>query len=312
MTGTVLAVALSVASAFAYALGAVLQQRHADRPTRALLRTPLWWAAIGLNGVGAVLHVVALPYGPLMLVQSFGVLTLALAVPIGAMAERRRVTRTDGIATAMVMAGLLGVLLLTGSGAGASALATGELIGLLLATAAALTALGHRGHLPGASGLWLALAGGIAFGVSSAVTQTITVHVTADGPAALTRPGVIVAALAVAALSTAGLMFAQRSYRSGLGAPLAVSNIANPVAAAAIGVLLLGEGAGIDGVAVALALAAAAVTAVGVYLLTKASHEPSTTREAHRAPRPLVPAAPAEPRVLVSATSDRTAATFGR
>jgi ABC-type enterobactin transport system permease subunit len=96
-------------------------------------------------------------------------------------------------------------------------------------------------------------------------------------------------------------MFAQRSYRSGLGAPLAVGNIANPVAAAAIGVLLLGEGAGIDGVAVALALAAAAITAVGVYLLSNASHEPSTTREAHRAPHPLVPAAPAEPRVLVSA-----------
>ena len=301
MTGTALAVALSVASAFAYALGAVLQQHHADRPTRALLRTPLWWTAIGLNAVGAVLHVVALPYGPLMLVQSFGVLTLALAVPIGAMANRRPITGTEGVATAMVMAGLLGVLLLIGSTAGASALTTAELIGLLLPTAAALTALGDRGHVDGASGLWLALASGIAFGVSSAVSQTITVHLTADGLGALTQPGVIVAVLAVAALSTAGLMFAQRSYRGGLGAPLAVSNIANPAVAAAIGVVLLGEQAGTDGTGAALALIAGAITAVGVYLLSSPPPQPSATaRPASRGPHNPVAVAPAKSRVLVS------------
>jgi hypothetical protein len=99
------------------------------------------------------------------------------------------------------------------------------------------------------------------------------------------QPGVIVVVLAVAALSTAGLMFAQHSYRGGLGAPLAVSNIANPVAAAAIGIVLLGGRAGTDGIAAALALIAAGITAVGVYLLSSAPHHPSTTaRTASRPP----------------------------
>ena len=277
LTGTTLAVALSVASAFAYALGAVAQQRQADQPLRTLLGSPFWWVAIGLNGAGGVLHVVALPYGPLMLVQSFGVLTLALAVPFGAMANRRRTTGAERLATALVVAGLLGLLLLIDSSTGAGALDTGQLIGLLLVTAAALAVLGQRGQGAGASGLWLAVASGVAFGVSSAVSQTITVHVAADGLGALLRPTVVMALLAVAALSTAGLLFAQRSYRGGLGAPLAVSNIANPVAAAAVGVLLLGERIGANGTGVLLALLAAVITAVGVNLLSAAPREPRTT-----------------------------------
>lgn len=315
LTGTSLAVALSVASAFAYALGAVLQARHADRAMRTLLRTPLWWVAIGLNGAGAVLHVVALPYGPLMLVQSFGVLTLALAVPFGAMANRRRTTGTERLATVLVVAGLLGLLLLIDSSTGATALTTVQLIGLLLATTVVLTALGQRGRLVGASGLWLAVAGGVAFGVSSAVSQTVTVHVAADGLGAFLRPSAVVAVLAVAALSTAGLVFAQRSYRNGLGAPLAVSNIANPVAAAAVGVLLLGERIGADGTDVMLALLAAVITAVGVHLLSTAPSElPGGSRSespaAPQADRPLD--APGEPAAVLPAVRPVLVGASGR
>lgn len=262
LTGTALAVALCVASAFAYALGAVLQQRLADRPTRELVRMPGWWVAIGLNGVGAVLHVVALPYGPLLLVQSFGVLTLALAVPFGAMAARRRTTSGERVATTLVVGGLLGLLLVTGSGAGAVALSTGGMVGVLLVTSVGLAVLAAR------SGLWLAAASGVAFGVSSAVTQTVTVHVTAGGVGALLRPDVAVAVLAVAALTTAGVLFAQRSYRDGLGAPLAVSTIVNPLAAAVIGMVLLGERVGADASGVLAAIAAATAAAVGVHLLS--------------------------------------------
>ncbi|WP_158847823.1 DMT family transporter [Saccharothrix deserti] len=270
-TGTALAVTLCVASAFAYALGAVVQQRLADRPTRTLVRTPLWWGAIGLNGLGAVLHVVALPYGPLVLVQSFGVLTLALAVPMGAVAQRRRITGTESVATTLVVAGLLGLLLSTGSGHGAVALSGGQLSGLLSVTAAALILLGYRGRAAGASGLWSAVAGGTAFGVSSAVSQTVAVHVTTDGLDALLRLDVLAAVVAIAALATAGVFFTQRSYRSGLGAPLAISNIANPVSAAAIGVVLLGERLGTDVNSVLLALVAALAAVIGVHLLSVAS-----------------------------------------
>ncbi len=270
-TGSLLvAVALSVASSVVYAAAAVRQERLAAGSMSNLARDARWWAAIALNGVGAVLHLVALRYGPLSLVQPLGVLTLVLAVPFAASAGRRGVTAAERRGMALTVAGLLGLFLVIGSGGGVDTLTGYQLVVLLSATAAALAALGGRSRVPGASGLWAATAGGIAFGVSSAVSQTIAVHVSADGLAAVARPVVVVATVAVAALSTAGLLFTQRSYRAGLAAPLAVGTLANPVAAAAIGLVLLGERIAAGTVGVLRALVAAAVAAVGVALLSAA------------------------------------------
>ena len=281
MTSPAIAVALCVASALAYAAAAVLQERVAHRSIGALLRMPLWWAAIGLNGVGAALHVVALRYGALSLVQPFGVLTLVLAVPFGAMLVRRAVTRVEWHGMAMTVFGLGGILVLVGAADAIGALDPGQLIGLLLVTAAVLTALGGWSAVPGASGLWAASAGGVAFGVSSALTQTVAVHVTSAGLGALLRPTVAVAAVAVAVLSGAGLLFTQRSYRDGLAAPLAVSTLANPVAAAVIGLVLLREQIAGGAVGVVVAGFSALAAGIGVGLLARA--------RAGRETRPVVP-----------------------
>jgi hypothetical protein len=270
-TGSLLAaVALSVASSAAYAAAAVRQERLADGSMSSLARDARWWAAISLNGVGAVLHLVALRYGPLSLVQPLGVLTLVLAVPFAAAAGRRGVTTAERRGMALTVVGLLGLLLVIGSASGVATLTGYQLVVLLSATAAALAALGGRSRVPGASGLWAATAGGIAFGVSSAVSQTVAVHVSADGPAAAARPVVAAAAVAVAALSTAGLLFTQRSYRAGLAAPLAVGTLVHPVAAAVIGLVLLGERVAGGTVGALSALIAAAVAAAGVALLSAA------------------------------------------
>jgi hypothetical protein len=269
------AVALSVASSVAYAAAAVRQERLADGSMSSLARDLRWWVAMALNGVGAVLHLVALRYGPLWLVQPLGVLTLVLAVPFAAVAARRGVTSAEGRGMALTVAGLLGLLVFVGTGGGVATLTGYQLAALLAAAAAALVALGGRSRVPGASGLWAATAGGIAFGVSSAVSQTVGVHLSTDGPAAVTRPVVAVAAVAMAALSTAGLLFTQRSYRAGLAAPLAVGTLVNPVAAAAIGLVLLGERVAAGTVGVLLALVAAAVAAVGVALLAAARGAPA-------------------------------------
>lgn len=281
MTSPAIAVVLCVASALAYAGAAVLQERVAQRPIGALLRMPLWWAAIGLNGVGAALHVVALRYGALSLVQPFGVLTLVLAVPFGAMIVRRAVTRVEWHGMAMTVAGLGGILVLVGAVDTIGAMGPGQLIGVLLVTAAVLTALGGWSAVPGASGLWSASAGGVAFGVSSALTQTVAVHVSSGGLGALSRPTVALAAVAIAVLSGAGLMFTQHSYRDGLAAPLAVSTLANPVAAAVIGLILLGEQIAGGAVGAVVAGFSALAAGIGVGLLAKA--------QAERVDRPAVP-----------------------
>ncbi|CAM5699485.1 hypothetical protein SVIOM74S_02860 [Streptomyces violarus] len=68
MSALALSVLLSLVSAFAYAGGAIVQERVAvSSPDEqyAPLRRPGWWAAVALNGLGGLLHVVALAYGPL-------------------------------------------------------------------------------------------------------------------------------------------------------------------------------------------------------------------------------------------------------
>ncbi|GAA2487363.1 hypothetical protein [Winogradskya humida] len=259
--GVVVAVLLCVTSAVAYAAAAVLQERVADKHLGTLLRLPVWWAAIALNGLGALLHVGALRFGPLSLVQPFGVLTLVLAVPVGAVLARRAVTHIEWHGIAMTVLGLGGILALAGS-AGVGVLSGAQLIGLLLITAAALTALGAWS----ASGLWAAAAGGIAFGVSSALTQTFVVNLTGDGIGVLG----IVTVVAIVVLACAGLLFSQRSYRDGLGAPLAVGTLANPVAAAAIGLILLGERVTGGSAGAMVAGCSALAAALGVILLARA------------------------------------------
>ena len=270
MSALVLAVLLCVLSAAGYAAAAVLQERLARQPLVVLFRMPLWWAAIALNGVGAGLHVAALRFGPLSLVQPLGVLTLVFAVPLAAVLARRAVSRAEGRGMGLTVAGLVGILVVAGTTSGIAALSTAQLVGLLLVTAALLTALGAWSAVPGASGLWPAAAAGVSFGVSSALTQTVAVRITDDGAAALVNPVVAVAALAIAVLSTAGTLFTQRSYRDGLGAPLAVSTLANPVAAAAIGLVLLGERITGGSLGAVVALLSALVAAAGVTLLTRA------------------------------------------
>ncbi|AGL17270.1 DMT family transporter [Actinoplanes sp. N902-109] len=264
-----IAVLLGVVSALGYAAGALLQQRVGDRPVPQLLRLPRWWLAIGSNGLGALLHVAALRFGSLVLVQALGVLTLVLAVPLAAAVGRRRVGRREAAGTGLAAAGLAGLLLLTGSAA-ASALTSHELVVLVLAAALVLTVAAGRAH-----GLTAAAAGGLAFGVASAITQTLTVRMT-DG-----LPFVAPAVVAVAALNVAGVLLTQRSYRRGLAGPLAVGTVANPVAAAVIGVVLLGERVRGGTTGIALALLCAAVIAAGVQLLTARRDLHTRARSAH-------------------------------
>ena len=80
-------------------------------------------------------------------------------------------------------------------------------------------------------------------------------------------------------------MLSQTAYRGGLGAPLAVVTLANPLAAAAIGLTLLGER--LQGGVAGLFLAAggAALAAYGVVVLTRSPRDEVPTK----APSELTP-----------------------
>ena len=114
MNATLVAVALSLVSAVAYAAAAVAQERlasrSADAGVRRMLASGAWWGSVALNAGAALLHVVALKYGPLTVVQPLGALTLVAAVPLGARVAGRRVTATEWRGTALTLAGLAAIL----------------------------------------------------------------------------------------------------------------------------------------------------------------------------------------------------------
>lgn len=290
MSGLVVAVLLSLLSAVGYAFAAVTQSRLAAAAAqggggpRSLAAQPLWWWAVGLNGAGALAHVGALHYGPLTLVQPLGALTLVAALPLAARRDRRRVARGEWRGALCTLAGLVGLISVTGPAAPGDALSVRESLTVALASGLLIAALA-RGR-----GLGHATASGVASGVASALTQTVTAALAGELPGGATAwwATALLSAL-VAALSVGGLLLSQRAYRGGLAAPLALVNLSNPAVAAVIGVALLGETFRAGAWGWLIAAASAALAARGVILLTR-SLPPAPAAQEQVAPD--APAAP--------------------
>lgn len=269
MSSLALSVLLSLISAVAYAAGAIVQERVAagghDRPY-APVRNAVWWAAVALNGVGAVLHVVALAYGPLSLVQPLGALTIVFALPMAALFVHRKAGRTAWRGAIMATVGLAGLLALTGN-AGSHTLAGPEQLVLAAGTfgaVAVVTVLAKGLHRPMVRSVVLATGAGVAFGMASVFTKTVAMEWT-SGSVGSGLPTLLV----IAGLAASGLLLSQAAYRgAGLTAPLATVTVVNPVVAAAVGLTLFGEQFRYGITGTVLALGCGAVAAGGLVLLT--------------------------------------------
>ncbi|MEU3410712.1 DMT family transporter [Streptomyces sp. NPDC006658] len=294
MSALALSVLLSVVSALAYAGGAIAQERMAVSSAGSVpVRRPGWWGALALNGLGGVLHVVALACGPLSLVQPLGALTIVFALPMAALCVGRRAGATAWRGALMATAGLAGVLSLVGSSATHS-LAAGQRLAVAPATGAAVAALAFAGlavhRHPAVRSVLLATASGVAFGMSSVFTKTVAVDWTHGiGLGDLPSLGVI------AAFSVAGVLLSQLSYRyGGLAAPLATLTVVNPVLAAAVGVLMFGETFRHGTAGTVLALGCGVVAAGGLIMLTTERLENAETQDLSGARVEEAPAATAE------------------
>ncbi|WP_405650338.1 DMT family transporter [Streptomyces sp. NBC_00019] len=270
MSALALSVVLSLVSAVAYAGGAIVQEQVAvSSPEQqfAPLRRASWWAAVALNGLGGLLHVVALAYGPLSLVQPLGALTIVFALPMAALFVRRKAGATAWRGAIMSTVGLAGLLSLVGT-SDAQSLDTTQRVAVATATGLAVVALmiaGRAAHRhPAVRSILLATASGIAFGMSSVFTKTVAVDWT-GGVSTADVPSLAV----IGVLATAGVLLSQASYRgAGLAAPLATLTVVNPVAAAAVGITMFGETFRYGTTGTLLALGCAVVAAGGLILLT--------------------------------------------
>ncbi|MEU7391026.1 DMT family transporter [Streptomyces tanashiensis] len=269
MSPLMLSVALALASAVAYAAAAIVQERvaaSAAGPRYAPLRSPAWWVSVLLNGIGATLHVAALAYGPLSLVQPLGALTIVFALPMAALFVGRRAGRRAWRGALMATVGLAGLLSLT-SGAEARSLSDGERWLLAGATFAAVAVLFTAARVVGRSVLRsvvLAAAAGVAFGMASVLTKSVAEEWTSTAPLAEWTGLLVLSAFAVT-----GLLLSQASYRgAGLAAPLATVTVVNPVVAAAVGVTLFGESFRYGAAGTVAALICGAVATGGLVQLT--------------------------------------------
>ncbi|MEU5142437.1 DMT family transporter [Streptomyces sp. NPDC021139] len=270
MSALALSVLLSLVSAVAYAGGAIVQEQVAASSPDAQyapLRRPAWWAAVSLNGLGGLLHVVALALGPLSLVQPLGALTIVFALPMAALFVGRRAGATAWRGALMATVGLAGLLSLVGV-SDAQSLDSAQRVGAALVTGGAVVALmiaGRAAHRhPAVRSILLATASGIAFGMSSVFTKTVAVD-WSGGVSAGDLPSLAV----IGVLATAGMVLSQASYRgAGLAAPLATLTVVNPVVAAIVGITMFGETFRYGTAGTVLALGCGVVAAGGLIMLT--------------------------------------------
>ncbi|MFI8490770.1 DMT family transporter [Streptomyces rubrogriseus] len=270
MSALALSVLLSLVSAVAYAGGAIVQEQVAASSPGAQfapVRRPAWWAAVSLNGLGGLLHVVALALGPLSLVQPLGALTIVFALPMAALFVGRRAGATAWRGALMATVGLAGLLSLVGA-SDAQSLDTAQRVGAALVTGGAIVALmiaGRAAHRhPAVRSILLATASGIAFGMSSVFTKTVAVDWN-GGVSAGDLPSLAV----IGVLATAGMVLSQASYRgAGLAAPLATLTVVNPVVAAVVGITMFGETFRYGTTGTVLALSCGVVAAGGLIMLT--------------------------------------------
>ncbi|MEU6463053.1 DMT family transporter [Streptomyces sp. NPDC046976] len=280
MSALALSVLLSLVSALGYAGGAIVQERVAvSSPGSAYLplRRPGWWGALALNGLGGLLHVVALAYGPLSIVQPLGALTIVFALPLATLCVGRRAGATAWRGAVMATVGLAGLLSLVGSSQD-HALDAAQRLAAAIVTGGAVVALmcaGRAAHRhPAVRSVLLATAAGIAFGMSSVFTKSVTV----GWNGGLDSPGTLFSLALIAVFSVAGVLLSQASYGGGgLAAPLATLTVVNPVLAAVVGILMFGETFRYGTTGTLLALGCGVLAAGGLIMLTTERMEETDT-----------------------------------
>jgi drug/metabolite transporter (DMT)-like permease len=270
------AIGVALTSTSCYAVAAVLQQREATRheedatasgPTLffRLIRRRRWWLAVSATLTGALLHLVALRFGPLTLVQPLGVSALVLALPLGARFAGRTVSRGEWTAAGAVALGLLGILSLAPHHARppvVSDAALGIAVGGC-ALVVALLVVGSSWLGTRAGSVMRAAASAVLFGLASAMARLM-----------VAGSSTFVLAFAVCALAACvGMMLIQTAYRDGgLGAPLATCTIVDPLAASSLGIVLLGETISLNPVDLTLGTIGLGLTVAGLIVLSRHAH----------------------------------------
>jgi hypothetical protein len=289
------AVALSVLSAASYAAAAVAQERLAEHGQRGISR---WAVALLLTAGGVGLHVLALNFGTVAVVQALGTLTLLFALPISVLRYRMRIGLAAWADAALTVAGLALIMSLSVESPDPAALSTtaGRYLSLTTFLVVTALALGAWPAGPLMRAALLAGAAGVAFGMASVLSKAILTAFTDGG---LTAVSLFVTAMVVL-FSVSGYALGQLSYRgAGLAAPLATVSVVNPVVAAIAGIVVFDEGFRLGRLGLLIIGAAAVATTFGVIGLARrtavAGSEAAPSLTGTETDREQIPAPAAHP-----------------
>ncbi len=272
-------VLLSLASAVAYGVAAVLQhhattKETSDRSMRVgllgrLVRQPWWLVGNLLDGVGYLFQFLALRRGSLPLVEPLLVLSLVVALPVAAHLEHRRISAASLISAGAIAAGLALFLGVGRPGIGrphASIEAWIVLSALVAVFCGGTLMAGSRTSSRQRSAVILAIGSGTAFGYAAALTER-TGHLLDRGTLhTLTswEPYALLVAAVVALLLT------QAAFHAGaLRLSLPALTVAQPLVAIAISLAFFGEHIATDGAAVPLEIIGLALVIVGVFAIAQ-------------------------------------------
>ena len=249
-----IALLLALGAAFFIAIGDVIHQRSAlevtDEPvghlqlfTR-LLRDGRWWLGTAVAAAGFGLQAAALALGSVLLVQALLVTSLLFALPISARLAHRRVTRWQGL-WAVLLAGSVVVIVTVGNptaGQTRASVETWLAVCAVLGPLLALFLVGARMSSGSTSAVLLGAVSGTLWGVFAVLTKSVVhrLDVTSwSGALELMRTPELYAWVVVA---VAGTAFQQASFRAGpMTASLPTMTVAEPMVAAVLGVVVLGE-----------------------------------------------------------------------
>lgn len=262
-----IAALLALSSALCVAVGDVLQQRATHRLTDekvghlallvTLLRNRRWRYGALLLVVSIALQAAALDQGSVLLVQALLVLSLLFALPVNARLDHRAVTAREWV-WGLLLTAAVTVIVTVGNPQPGHSSASHRTWAIVLAVFAPLlivciVAARIRGGVLAA--VLLAFVSGSLWGVFAVLTKDV-MHRFGDGGWAAFRAPELYAWLLVA---LGGFAWEQAAFRAGaLTASMPTLEVAQPVVAALLGVVVLGETLN-TGRAGAFVLAAAAV-----------------------------------------------------
>lgn len=274
-----LAVVFALLAAALFAVASVTQQRAAAAVpgeaslVRGLLRSPRWWAGIVGDAGGYGMQVAALAFGTVLLVQPILVSALVFALPLAAWLNGTRIDARTWAAALALVAALVCFLVVGNPSAGETTAAAAHWIvpfTVLLALVAAATVLARTSAAPGRKALLLGAASGALFGIAAALTTHVTDLFT-EGI------GTVVTSWQTWALVLAGavgLYLSQRAYQAGpLASSLPAATIAEPMAAAFLGLTVLGEHLRTDTLGLAITVSAVIIMCATTIRLSRAQAE---------------------------------------